>query len=109
MSREIKNMVASVHDRLFNSSRASGRPFQEMLEYYAMERFLYRLSVSPHTRRFVLKGGLMLPIWGAAWPVASQGLRRLDHLASSRTPFSPDMFCVRVHSPMLPSRCHGRK
>ena len=30
-----------------------------------MERFLYRLSQSPHARRFVLKGALMLRAWNA--------------------------------------------
>lgn len=28
-----------------------------------MERFLYRLSVSPHAKTFFLKGGLMLKVW----------------------------------------------
>ena len=36
-----------------------------MLEYYAMERFLYRLSCSPHAKRFVLKGALLFRAWGA--------------------------------------------
>lgn len=85
MPREINNMAASVHDRLLNSSRASGRPFQEMLEYYAMERFLYRLSVSPHTRRFVLKGGLMLPIWGAAVSRPTRDIDLLGHTANEVT------------------------
>ncbi|NLE39687.1 MAG: nucleotidyl transferase AbiEii/AbiGii toxin family protein [Pirellulaceae bacterium] len=30
-----------------------------------MERFLFRLSVSPHAKRLVLKGGLMLTAWRA--------------------------------------------
>ena len=28
-----------------------------------MERFLYRLSISPHAKKFFLKGGLMLKVW----------------------------------------------
>jgi predicted nucleotidyltransferase component of viral defense system len=35
----------------------------ELLQYYAMERFLYRLSLSRYADRFILKGGLMLRIW----------------------------------------------
>jgi hypothetical protein len=54
------NIEASVHARLQNHARATKRPFQELLQYYAMERFLYRLSKSPHRSRFVLKGALML-------------------------------------------------
>jgi len=58
-------MAASVHQRLLNEARESGRPFNELLQYYAMERFLYRLACSQHGRRFVLKGALMLNVWQA--------------------------------------------
>ena len=34
-----------------------------VLARYAMERWLYRLSRSPHAERFVLKGGLLLLAW----------------------------------------------
>jgi hypothetical protein len=36
----IKNLAASVHGRLQNHARASKRPFLELLQYFAMERFL---------------------------------------------------------------------
>jgi hypothetical protein len=39
----VKNLAASVQARLQNHARAMKRPFQELLQYYAMERFLYRL------------------------------------------------------------------
>jgi hypothetical protein len=58
-------MAASVHARLAERARKTERPFQELLQYYAMERFLYRLSKSPHSDRFVLKGALMLRAWDA--------------------------------------------
>lgn len=61
--RPVKNVAHSVHSRLLNAAKAQGRPFQELLDYYSMERFLYRLSVSPHAHAFVLKGGLMLLVW----------------------------------------------
>lgn len=77
MPDEIRNMPASVHARLLNRSRQSKRPFQEMLEYYAMERFLYRLAASRHARKFILKGGLMLPLWGAS---VSRPTRDIDLL-----------------------------
>lgn len=50
-----KNVSASVRQRLFNRSEKDKRPFVELLQYYAMERFLYRLSQSPHADRFVLR------------------------------------------------------
>ncbi len=63
--RPLKNVAASVHRRLLNKARETGRPFNELLQYYAMERFLYRLSRSPHADKFVLKGALMLVVWEA--------------------------------------------
>ena len=39
------------------------RPFQELLQYFAMERFLYRLATSPYADRFILKGALLLTAW----------------------------------------------
>jgi hypothetical protein len=54
-----------VHQRLLNQARESGRPFNEILQYYAMERFLYRLAKSRYARRFILKGALMFVVWKA--------------------------------------------
>jgi hypothetical protein len=61
----VKNMGASVRQRLLNYAKANGRPFAEVLQYYAMERFLYRLSMSPHVEAFTLKGALLLTAWQA--------------------------------------------
>ena len=60
---------ASVRQRLLNQSRAQGRPFQELLQYFAMERFLYRLSQSPFSDWFVLKGALSDRLAGASLAV----------------------------------------
>ena len=57
------NISSSVRQRLLNRARNDRRPFNELLQYFAMERFLYRLSRSPHADRFVLKGALMLNVW----------------------------------------------
>lgn len=54
MKRPIKNMAASVRQRLLNKARETNRPFNELLQYFVMERFLYRLSKSPHAQKFVL-------------------------------------------------------
>jgi hypothetical protein len=61
----IKDVPASVRQRLQNAARKTNRPFQEVLTYYAMERLLYRLSRSPHAGRFVLKGALLFRAWNA--------------------------------------------
>ena len=63
--RPLKNIATSVRQKLLYKSRADIRPFHELVQYYAMERFLYRLSLSHHANRFILKGALMLRIWQA--------------------------------------------
>ena len=64
-NRPIKNIAASVNQRLLNQARTSGCPFNELLQHYAMERFLYRLSLSEYSENFVLKGALMFIAWNA--------------------------------------------
>ena len=63
--RPPKNIAASVRQRLLIKARETGRPFSELLQYFAMERFLYRLSKSRYKDNFVLKGALMLTVWEA--------------------------------------------
>ena len=58
-----RNVPASVRQRLLNRARSGRRPFNELLQYFAMERFLFRLSRSGHANRFILKGALMLRVW----------------------------------------------
>ncbi len=60
-----RNIPASIRQRLLNRAKSDRRPFNELLQYYAMERFLYRLSQSAHAHRFILKGALMLRVWRA--------------------------------------------
>jgi hypothetical protein len=56
----VKNIVASVLARLRNEADARRIPFGQVLQLYAMERFLYRLSKSPHVDGVFLKGALLL-------------------------------------------------
>ena len=56
-------LSASIRQQLKMLSEKRKRPFDEILRYYAMERFLYRLSISVYTQKFFLKGGLMLKVW----------------------------------------------
>ena len=80
MTKKVTNIAASVHARLLNRAKAEGRPFEEMLQYYVMERFLYRLSRSDHAERFVLKGALMLQFWGGP---LSRATKDIDLLGRS--------------------------
>jgi predicted nucleotidyltransferase component of viral defense system len=61
---EMKNVVASVLARLRNNSKSSGAPFQQVLQLYAIERFLYRISKSTHAQSVILKGALLLKTIG---------------------------------------------
>ncbi|MES2176116.1 MAG: nucleotidyl transferase AbiEii/AbiGii toxin family protein [Pseudomonadota bacterium] len=54
-------MAKSVKDRLLNIARQEGRVFDVLR--FALERLLYRLSVSEHRDRFVLKGGMLVTVW----------------------------------------------
>jgi len=63
-SKDAKNVVASVLAKLRNNSKASGTTFQQVLQQYAMERFLYRVSKSRHARSVILKGALLLKTIG---------------------------------------------
>jgi len=49
---------------LKRKAKERNRTFQEILDYYALERFLFRLSKSKHSQTFVLKGALMFFGWG---------------------------------------------
>jgi len=57
------NVGASVRQRLLNLAHARGQPMELLLTRYALERLLYRLSLSPHRDRFVLKGAMLLAVW----------------------------------------------
>ena len=63
MAKGKTNLSASVHQRLLNKAKESSRPFNELLQYFALERFIYRLSKSPHADQFILKGALMFSAW----------------------------------------------
>lgn len=63
MKRALKNIPASVWARLKNKTEETNRPFSEILQYYGMERFLYRFSQSQYADKFILKGALMFTVW----------------------------------------------
>ncbi|NTW84246.1 MAG: nucleotidyl transferase AbiEii/AbiGii toxin family protein [Chlorobiaceae bacterium] len=91
-AKAIRNIGASVRQRLLNKARQDNRPFQELLQYYAMERFLYRLSVSSFADRFILKGALLLRVWHA--PLARPTMD-IDMLC--RTANAPENITTIIH------------
>ncbi|MDR1461590.1 MAG: nucleotidyl transferase AbiEii/AbiGii toxin family protein [Azoarcus sp.] len=58
-----RNLAASVRARLLNKARAEKLDFNLLLTRYALERMLYRLSVSGQRSQFLLKGALLFDLW----------------------------------------------
>lgn len=57
------NIGASVRDRLLNKARAKKLDYNLLLTRYALERMLYRLSISDQRDQFLLKGALLFDLW----------------------------------------------
>jgi len=57
------NIAASVKQRLLNIAVKRKEDFNLLQVRYATERFLYRLSVSPYNRDFLLKGAVLFVLW----------------------------------------------
>jgi len=58
-------LIASVHARLLARTKELGEDFNLTLTRYAVERFLYRLSISDLREQFWLKGALLFDLWFA--------------------------------------------
>jgi hypothetical protein len=65
VKKPVANLSASVRQRLLNLAMERKEDFGLVLTRYGLERFLYRLSISPHRDAFVLKGALLLQLWTA--------------------------------------------
>lgn len=63
MKKDIKNIKTSVRARLQDKAKEAAQPFSEILQYYGMERFLYRFSCTKYADKFILKGALMFTVW----------------------------------------------
>lgn len=55
--------AASIHARLLNLARAQGEDFNRILDRYAIERWLYRLSASSAREQLLLKGAQLFHLW----------------------------------------------
>jgi predicted nucleotidyltransferase component of viral defense system len=76
--RPLKNIAASVRQRLLNVAKSRGEELQPILTRFALERLLYRLGKSPHQETLVLKGAFLFLAWGEA---ASRPTKDIDFLA----------------------------
>ena len=61
-----QNIGASVRARFTLRARKRKENVQLVLTHYAIERLLYRLSLSDYSRQFVLKGAMLVKLWTPA-------------------------------------------
>jgi predicted nucleotidyltransferase component of viral defense system len=63
VKRPVQNIAHSVRERLLSLAKARNEEFQNLLMRYALERWLYRLSLTKYRDRFVLKGAMLFAVW----------------------------------------------
>jgi len=83
MNRELKNIPASIHARLLNEAKVRGESFDQVRQYFAIERFLYRLSKTEWGERFIVKGAIMLRAWGTPLGRSTRDVDFLGHVDNS--------------------------
>ncbi len=59
----MKNLEASIRDRLKNLSQAEGISLNRILEDFAIARLFARMSESSHRENFILKGARLFTLW----------------------------------------------
>ncbi len=99
--KSTKNISDSIRQRLLNRSKTDKRPFNELLQYYAMERFLYRLSKSSHAGHYILKGALMLRVWRSPEFRATMDIDMLARTSNEETNIAAqirDIIALDVYS-----------
>ena len=77
--RVLRDVAASVRQRLLNLHRETGEDFGIILSRYAIERLLYRLSQSKYADTFVLKGAMLFAIWTERLHRPTRDLDLLGH------------------------------
>ncbi|MBL4774264.1 MAG: nucleotidyl transferase AbiEii/AbiGii toxin family protein [Alcanivoracaceae bacterium] len=59
----VKDIAKSIRARLLNISKKKDENFNTLLVQYALQRLLYRLSVSQYADQFLLKGSWLFVVW----------------------------------------------
>jgi len=63
LGKSERNVAESVRARLRKHARDIKQDFNLVLTRYAIERLLYRVSISTHADKFLLKGALLFDLW----------------------------------------------
>lgn len=98
------NLPASVRARLKNKADEIGLDFNQVLQYYAMERFLYRLSKTKWADCLIVKGAAMLRVWDGA---VARPTRDIDFLG--RIENSPEAVAAMVRECLALSPLRRRR
>lgn len=86
-----KDLAASIRQRLANKAKEQKEDFGVVLTRYGLERFLYRLSLSPYSDQFVLKGAMLFQQWSGQ---THRPTRDLDFLGYGEP--APERYCEIV-------------
>jgi len=92
MTKAIKNVAASLREKLLNHSRQTEQEFQSTLDLWVAERFLFRLGQSKHREQFVLKGATLFLIWRGKLP---RPTRDVDLLGYGSSQVEDIVFIIR--------------
>lgn len=79
-----KETIRSLQMRLKDKAKRAGKPYEEMLQYYGIERFLYRLSKTNYISHFILKGGLVFYVWDIPLRRPTKDIDFRAYLSNSR-------------------------
>ena len=74
-----RDLAASVKSRLLTIAKGKSEQLQRILIRYAIERLLYRLSLSPHATAFILKGAIRASAWEGGGYRPTKDLDLLGH------------------------------
>ncbi len=75
MSDGASARARDIRRQLEQLARSQGVPLDRLIQVFAAERFLFRLANSPWAGRFVVKGAVLLRLWGGA---ATRPTRDID-------------------------------
>jgi hypothetical protein len=62
-AKPVSKLPRSIWTKLVNLAKARGEDPNFILLRFASERLLYRLSISRHASKFVLKGAMLFAAW----------------------------------------------
>ena len=75
--------AGDVRRDLRRRAEALGLDFQQALQYYAIERFLFRLSQTALADKLIVKGAIMLRVWGGAITRPTRDIDFLGRIGNS--------------------------